>query len=204
MHSVREYLYRFIPWTPLLFLGALVALTYWLNSQVQVMGEAGGGKAHAPDLFIKEFHAVIFDENGFPKQQLVADYAEHFMDDETIMLTAPHLTIQNPGRPRLTVTAQQAQVSGDRDHVYLEKDVVLVREANVDDERKGLADETFTMKTEFLHLLPNENKMETKEYVELSSPSGRTESIGMELDDNSKEVKLHSSIKGSFEPIRKQ
>lgn len=203
MHSVRERIYRLVSWSPLLFLGALVALTYWLDAQVQIMGGAGKEKTHTSDLFIKEFRAVIFDENGFPKQQLVADYAEHFMDDETITLAKPKLTIQNPDAPRLTVTAQQAEVTGDRNHVYLEQDVVLVREADESSARRGLSGETFTMETEFLHLLPNENKMETDRYVVLSSPSGRTESVGMALDDNTKEIKLRSSIKGSFEPIKR-
>ena len=203
MHSVRERIYRLVSWSPLLFLAALAALTYWLGSQVQIMSGAGREKTHTSDLFIKEFHAVTFDENGFPKQRLVADYAEHFMDDETIMLTKPELTIQNPDEPRLTVTAQQAEVSGDRDHVYLKKNVVLVREAGKKDARKGAADESFTMETEFLHLLPNENKMETDQHVVLSSSSGRTESVGMTLDDHTKEVKLRSNIKGSFEPVKR-
>ncbi|MDR1529616.1 MAG: LPS export ABC transporter periplasmic protein LptC [Burkholderiales bacterium] len=202
MISVRERIYRLISWSPLLFLGGLAVLTYWLNTQIQSPDTFGDKeKAHTQDLFIKNFRAVIFDENGFPKQQLAADYAEHFVDDESIILARPQLMITHPERPRLTMRAEQGKVSGDHKNVYLERDVVVMRAADKSGGGGGFfSNEPLTMRTESLHLLPEDEKMQTNQQVEISSPSGKIESTGMDLNDKTKTIKLHTNVKGYFEP----
>ena len=50
---------RLVAWSPVLLLGGLAALTYWLDAQVQSASARRDGSArHDPDLYIENFRAV--------------------------------------------------------------------------------------------------------------------------------------------------
>ena len=50
--------------------------------------------------------------NGKLRQSLAAKRAEHYPDDESVDFTAPALALTEPGRPRMSVTADTANVVG--------------------------------------------------------------------------------------------
>ncbi|MDR0769810.1 MAG: LPS export ABC transporter periplasmic protein LptC [Burkholderiales bacterium] len=204
MTTLRDRIHRWVSWLPLLFLAALAALTYWLNAQIQTPG--GGRDAtlrHTPDLFIKNFHATQFSADGAPQQQLSAVRAEHFPDDESVVLEQPHIVLQTPGQPHFTLTASTAQLSGNRQDLHLRGNVVAVRDAPSADARQdGLPNEPLTLHTEYLHVRPNDNTVRTDRKVSLESPSGRIESVGMDFDRNTRIIKLHSNVQGTFQPQR--
>ena len=65
MYRTREILDRLVAWAPVLLLGALAALTYWLDAQVQPpASRRDGSTRHDPDLFLQDFKAVTFDALG--------------------------------------------------------------------------------------------------------------------------------------------
>ena len=106
MERTRALFDRLISWSPVLLLGGLAALTYWLDAQVQSPPERRDGLSrHDPDLFLVNFRAINFDESGNPKEMLSAQRGDHFPDDESAELTAPRLSITQPGKPAFTVTA---------------------------------------------------------------------------------------------------
>jgi len=56
---------RLLAWSPVLLLGALAAMTYWLNTQVRPPGAASDGSSrHDPDLVANNFKAVNLDPDG--------------------------------------------------------------------------------------------------------------------------------------------
>ena len=60
-------------WSPVLLLGGLAALTYWLDAQVQPPApRRDGSTRHDPDIFVEGFRAVKLDANGRPLQLLAA------------------------------------------------------------------------------------------------------------------------------------
>ena len=63
-----------VAWSPVLLLGGLAALTYWLDAQVQSSGRRDDGSSrHDPDLYIERFSAVTFDVDGRVRQMLAAN-----------------------------------------------------------------------------------------------------------------------------------
>jgi lipopolysaccharide export system protein LptC len=202
MILLRDRIYRLTSWLPLLFLAALAALTYWLDAQIEPPSSGRSTVQHqTPDLFIKNFHATQFDANGAPQQQLKAVLAEHFPHDGSINLEQPDIILLNPGQPRLTLTANHAQLSGDRKDLHLHGNVTAVREESpVNARQKDLPSEPMTLRTEYLHVRPDENVVQTHQKASLESPSGRIESIGMEVHRESSIIKLHSDIQGTFQP----
>ena len=56
---------RLVAWSPVLLLGCLAALTYWLDAQVQSSPPRGDGASrHDPDLYIENLSAVSFEFLG--------------------------------------------------------------------------------------------------------------------------------------------
>jgi len=204
MTALRERIQRWVSWLPLLFLAALAALTYWLDAQIKTPNaERDAASRHSIDLFINHFHATQFNADGAPQQQLTAVHAEHFVDDDSITLEQPTIVLQNPQQPRFTLTADHAQLSGDHKDLYLHGSVTAVRDApSSDTKQAGIPNEQMTLRSEYLHVRPNDNYVQTDQKATLESASGRVESVGMELDGNTHIIKLHSDVQGTFQPQR--
>ena len=72
----RTSLDRLTAWSPVLLLGGLAALTYWLDAQVQPPRRArDGAPRHDPDMYIENFRAVELGADGKPRQSLSATRA---------------------------------------------------------------------------------------------------------------------------------
>ena len=193
---------RLIAWSPVLLLGALAALTYWLNTQVRVAGPAFDGSGrHDPDIFVENFKAINLDKDGRIRQALVATRARHFPDDDTMALDQPQIAFTDPGKPRLDVTADRATVTGDREHAYFEGHVTAVREAATAADGKTEGPVTFT--TEYLHVIPTEDRVLTDRAVTIADPRGTINATGLDFDNKAKTVKLKSHVSGQLQPQNK-
>ena len=115
MDGTRAVVDRLVSWSPVLLLGALAALTYWLDAQVQPPAPHRDGSArHDPDLFLSDFRAINFDADGKPIESLAAVRGDHFPDDDSIGLTKPKFRMMQTGKPAFTVDAERGIVSGDQ------------------------------------------------------------------------------------------
>ena len=195
----QAWLDRVISWSPVLLLGSLAALTYWLNTQVRVAGPAFDGSGrHDADVFVENFKAVNMDKEGRVRQALSARRAQHFPDDDTTVLDAPVIAFTDPDKPRLEVTADQARITGDRENAYFEGHVRAVREGT---RAPGAKSEgPITVESEFLHVIPKEDKIVTDKAVTISDAHGRISAIGLELDNKAKTVKFKSHVSGELQP----
>lgn len=195
----QAWLDRLVSWSPVLMLGALAALTYWLNTQVR-LGEPvfDGSARHDPDIFIENFRAENLDEDGRIRQALVAARAEHYPDDGTTAFKEPAITFTDPGKPRLDVTADHGMVTDDRQNVYFEGHVKAVREATSAPNEKP--DGPITVTSEFLHVIPNEDRVVTDRAVTIRDPRGTINAIGLDLDNKAKIAKFGSHVSGEVQP----
>jgi lipopolysaccharide export system protein LptC len=201
MTSRRPRIDRLVAWSPVLLLGALAALTFWLDAQVQSSGRRDDGSSrHDPDLYIERFSAVSFDVDGRVRQMLAASRAEHFPDDGSVVLTAPALAVTDPDKPRMSVTAETGTVSGDREVITLRGRVRATRDAMpaTARDRNPLGEATFA--TEMLRVIPKEGRAETDVLVTIEEAHGIIKGVGMVLDNNSRTVKLKSAVRGTLQP----
>ena len=197
----RPRIDRLVAWSPVILLGCLAALTYWLDAQVQSSGRrADGSSRHDPDLYIERFSAVTFDVDGRVRQKLTAARAEHFPDDGSVELTAPAFTLTDPGAPRLSGTARSGTVSGDRELVTLRGGVRATRDAvpATARERNPVGEATFA--TEVLRVRPKEGLAETDSLVTIEEARGIIQGVGMVLDNNARTVRLKSAVRGTLQP----
>ena len=74
----RTFLDRATAWSPVLLLGGLAALTYWLDSQVQPPApRRDGSERHDPDIYIEGFRAIELDAQGRSRQAVAGKDRSH-------------------------------------------------------------------------------------------------------------------------------
>ena len=195
----RAWLDRLIAWSPIFLLGAFTALTYWLNAQVQPGGAAFDGSGrHDTDLYIEDFKAVSLDPQGHVRQSITARIARHFPDDDTTEFESPLITFSEPGKPPVSITADRGMITGDQQNAYFTGNVKGVREAAAAERDKG----PVVVTSEYLHVLPKEDKIETDKPVTISDPRGIIHATGMEFDNKAKTFKFKSRVSGQLQPVK--
>jgi lipopolysaccharide export system protein LptC len=199
MDRTREIVDRFIAWSPVLLLGALAALTYWLDAQVQApQARRDGSTRHDPDLFLQDFKAITFDAQGNARETLSAMRADHFPDDDSADLTKPRLSLAETGRPTLTIPADRGRIEGDRSSGDFSGCVRVVRAA--EQNAKGETSGPVTLSTSALHVVTKEQRVQTREAVTIEDPRGIIHGKGLEFDNKAKTLRLNSQVSGTFQP----
>jgi lipopolysaccharide export system protein LptC len=197
MNRGRTWLDRLIAWSPVFLLGAFTALTYWLNAQVQPGGAAFDGSGrHDTDLYIEDFKAVSLDPQGHIRQSITARIARHFPDNDTTEFEAPLITFSEPGKPPVSITADRGMITGDQKNAYFTGKVKGIREAVAGERDQG----PIIVTSEYLHVLPKEDKIETDKPVTISEPRGIINATGMEFDNKAKTFKFKSRVSGQLQP----
>ena len=196
----RTLLDRITMWSPVLLLGALAALTYWLDSQVQPpIWRLDGSHRHDPDIVVENFRAVTLDANGAPSQSISGKRAVHFGDDGTTEFEDPMLAQTEAGKPAFRVSAQRARLTGNREEVFFEGNVRAIRDAGPAVNGQS-ASGPILVTTEFLHVIPGKDIARTDKAVTIEDPRGIIRAVGLELDNKAKTLKLKSAVNGTMQP----
>lgn len=193
---------RLVSWSPVLLLGGLAALTYWLDAQIQAdTARRDGSMRHDADMFIENFRAVSFDADGRPRQSLSAQRAEHHPDDESVDFVSPSLALTDPGRPRMSVEADAGTLSGDRETVMFKGNVHARRDALPPDapSSDGLRGPV-TLTADTLKVVPKKGRAETEGPVTVEEPRGIIHANGMVVDNEARTIKLRSGVRGTLSP----
>lgn len=201
MDRTRHFLDRLTAWSPVLLLGGLAALTYWLDAQVQSPANTGAKAArHEPDMYIERFRAVSLGPDGKPRQSLSATRAEHFPDDQTSEFIDPRLHLTEPGRPTLTLTAERGRLSADRDNAWFTGNVRAERDAPPGDAGDGMPGGKMTLTTQALHVDTRQERFDTAEPVTIEEPRGIIKGTGLEFDNVARTARLKGQVRGTMQP----
>jgi lipopolysaccharide export system protein LptC len=171
-------------WLPLVVLALLVGLTLWLNQLVQAPPVRNdGSRRHDPDLVVENFDAKKLGEDGRVLYTLAAKKMVHYPDDDSAHLEKVTLEAFEPGQPKMTVTADRGRLEQGGDRVWIEDNVVVVRDP---DPKMG----AMRLTTDRLLVLPDAGIARTSSEVHLQSTSGRATAQGLELDNKTRTLKL--------------
>ena len=180
-------------WLPLAALGLLVGLTLWLDQLVQPsVARADGSKRHDPDLVVENFNARKFGVGGAVQYTLVARKMVHYPDDDSALLESLTLEAFEPRQPKMTITAQNGRLEQGGDRVWIEGDVVVVREADEKNESARLT-------TQKLLVLPDEGIARGPGDVALESASGRANAAAFELNNRTRVLTL-DRVRATYKP----
>jgi lipopolysaccharide export system protein LptC len=179
---------------PLLLVGMLAALTFWLDHFAQ--GPARdllGPSRHDPDYIVEKLSGVRMGESGAVSYSLSAAKMVHYPDDDTTLLASPSFVSYDSSKVTVTITASEGVVSAKGDHVYFQDDVRVTRAAHA-----GTSE--LVMRTSFLHVVPDHHLAMTDRSVTLSDDANTVTAVGLEMNNATRVIKLLSNVRGTYDP----
>lgn len=179
---------------PLGMLLLLAALTFWLSQVIQGKSPRGPLR-HDPDYWVEGLQLRRFDINGKLQHTLVADKLVHYPDDDTTIVSEPHLTYHR--LPSLEIFARTAYIGRNGKEVDLVDDVKVIRHGAASDLPPTL------LETRSLKVFPDEEKANTKDPVVLTrGASVMRGATGLETDNSTGITVLHGRVTGTLYPNR--
>ncbi|BBP02236.1 LPS export ABC transporter periplasmic protein LptC [Sulfuriferula nivalis] len=183
-------------WFPLGILAVIAGLTFWLQFVVQSpRANIFSKDRHIADYIIEQFSVSRTNLAGQLIYTLHADHAEHFLDDDTTTLLKPHLIAHDDHQGSADVRAKQGFVTAKGKEVDFIGNVVLVRDAH--DEQGPL-----TLTTEYLVAIPDARVVRTNKLVHVVGKSIQMTAGGLELDNQTRILRLTNKVKARYEPIK--
>jgi lipopolysaccharide export system protein LptC len=182
---------------PLVLMLVLALLSFWLERTAREAPARPGQPRHDPDYSVEQFTITDFSRAGAPESTLSAAKMVHYPDDETTALVAPRLVLTKPQQPRLILTADRGTLSRDGQDVFLNDNVVLLRDAAGE---SGAS----RMQTNFLHLVRARSLVRTDREVTVTERGRTLAGLGMEYDNVSRQLTLQAQVRGSFEGAQPQ
>jgi len=183
---------RWRAWVPALMLALLAALTWWLDQKVQPLGPHDGTSNADPDFVAENFEAKRMNDDGSARYSVVARKMVHYPADNSAVLEEPRLTHFDPDKAPVSIRADQGVVSSNGETVDFRGDV-HVRRAPFGE------DPEMTLTTSFLHVIPDKNLVTTDQEVTLTHGNSTMKSVGLEFNNNTRELKLLSNVKGQLQ-----
>ena len=181
-------------WFPLLLLAALTAMTFWLDRAVQPpAGPRASGPTGDPDYIVDGLSAVHMDKAGQVKHTLLARKMTHFAEEDMTFLVEPKFVTHSEASSPVTVTSRHARMSGNGENVYFEDDVRVVRAPY------GARSE-LVLETSYLHVIPDTKIAKTDRPVTIRDASAVIAASGLELNSETRVLKLSGRVKGTFDP----
>ena len=178
---------------PLILVALLAALTFWLDRMVQPGGRpAGAVTRHEPDYIVEKLSAVSMNEQGAAAYTLSAARMLHYPDDDSTILASPSFVSYATAKSPVTITASEAVVSSNGDHVYFQDDVRVTRAAH------GTSSE-LVVRTDFLHVIPDQNIARTDRTVTITDAATTVTAVGFEINNETRIMKLESRVRGTYE-----
>lgn len=175
---------------PLLLMGLLASLSYWLELASRTPDGANDGKSrHDPDYIVKQFSAVRFDADGRLQHSMVAAELRHYPDDDSTEIDAPRLTYHRS--PDTAITANKAFVSSKGEQVRFVDTVRVVRRGPVGKEDSVLA-------TELLDAWPDEEIARSDQPATLSQGLSTLQGSRFFVDNKTSFFALEGPVRGVF------
>lgn len=177
---------------PILLLALLAGLTYWLDSAVQSpVALCDKPIVHSPDVTVDKLIATRMDVNGRIRDTLQAAKMTHYPDDDSTELELPRFVSFARDAP-LAITSKRALVSSNGGNLYFRDEVRASRAA-----QGGKS--ALLVTTDYLHLLPDDNIAKSDRRVTISDTHMTIEAVGMELNSETRVLKLHAGVKGVYD-----
>lgn len=176
---------------PLVLMLALALLSFWLERAAREDPAQPGPRRHDPDYSAQVFTITDYGRAGAAESTLSAARMVHFPDDDSTELVAPRLVQTRPGEPRLELSAERGLLSEDGAEMFLHDNAVLVRAALAETPE-------VRMESSFLHVLRARSLVRTDREVRISQLGRSLVGLGMEYDNQARQLALHAEVRGSF------
>jgi lipopolysaccharide export system protein LptC len=182
-------------------MGLMALATYWLvrNTPTVLDVELEAAPQHVPDYFMRDFSVKVFDARGVLKSEMAGVQGRHYPDTDTLEIDQPRIrAISKEGRIT-TARAVRAVINADGSEIQLFEKTVLIREPAQN--ARGEILPRSELRSEFLHLFANTEKIRTHLPVELlRGDGGRFTADHMDYDNMDRLMQLGGRVHGTILP----
>ena len=179
-------------WWPVVVLGAVASLSFWLERSVHVAPTGSALASHAPRFWSETLLIRKYDAAGKLQNVLHADHLTQFADTQELLLTQPRIDFGTSGA--VSVTAREAKVSADGKRVDLHGDV-KVRRLRADGQG-----EPIVLATDQLTAYPDLGRANTTRPVVITQGSSRATGTGMTADANTGITQVGGRVRATVSP----
>lgn len=178
---------------PLLLMLALAAASLWLERAVQAPErDKSGNMRHDPDFIAEDLDITKMDANGKPEYILSAERMQHYPDDDSTSVVAPHLVQRHDDANPVAIRADRGLIAKKGEEASFYGNVVVVREA-------GRGQSELRVLTEYLQVFPELDLARTDKPVIITEGRSRLSGVGMEFNNKTQQFALQSRVKGTFD-----
>ncbi|MDP2810640.1 MAG: LPS export ABC transporter periplasmic protein LptC [Rhodocyclaceae bacterium] len=174
---------------PLVMLLLLAALTFWLNRVIQG-DNPRGPQRHDADYWVERFEVRRFDADGKLQHTLAADKLLHYPDDDTTIVTTPHLTYHQ--QPPTEIFARMGYIGRDGKEVDLVDTVRVIRRGAT-----GNSPPT-VLETKTLKVFPDDEKGHSNDPVTITQGKSVMHGSGLDIDNKSGITVLRGRVTGTL------
>jgi lipopolysaccharide export system protein LptC len=191
MHKRTAHRWRLIG---IIGIATVLALgSFWLqqvmhNGELDVRADA---RRNEPDYIIDKFSFVRMTPDGKPHYIISGGKLTHHPLDDSADVERPFVQSITPGQPPMTMRARRAQLDHANTVVRLLGDVDIERAASP-------AGEHMSLKTQALTVLPDDDKMNTTEPVELMLGASTLTGNGLSADNAARVVSVLDQVHISY------
>lgn len=173
---------------PLVLMALLVAVTYWLYQVIQANSPRAPLR-HDPDYIVEQFTVRRFAPDGSLQHTLHAEKMVHYPDDDTSLITLPHLVYHR--QPPTEVFARRALVGKDGEEIDLIDEVRVIRQ--------GLPGMPPTLlETRLLKVFPDKETATTTTPVTITKGQSIVHGSGLDLDNKTGITRLHGRVNATL------
>ena len=196
----RRTLDLILGYLPVLLMGLLAMVTYWLVRQTPepTPVEAARALRHVPDYFMRVFSLKIYAPDGRLESRVQGEHAQHFPDTDTLEVSQPRLSKVDASGRVTEATAQQAVTTPEGQRVELKGQAMVRRAGGVD--AQGRVTPTVELRSEYLYVDLEQDQVRTDRPVELVRGRDRFSADALEHDQGQGTTRLSGRVRGLMYP----
>ncbi len=179
----------------MLILIGLGMLSYFLAQQADRLARPNTPRpiTHEPDYFVDRMTLLKANAAGEPSVRIEAVRMRHFPDDLTIEFDAPRVVTLTDNRPVIRISADSGRAPDTGEKTDLTGNVRIVREASA-------SEAELVALTDAATVLIERKIVVTDRPVDIRTGPNRLTGIGMQLDSQTRQLRVDSRVKGLIAP----
>jgi lipopolysaccharide export system protein LptC len=199
---LRESLDALLLYFPVVLMGLLAMLTYWLvrNTPPPPDEVVRAQARHVPDYFMRDFAVRTFGPDGRFQSEIQGVEIRHYPDTDTLEIDQPRIRRTGPLGQVTVAQAEKGISNADGSEVQLMGAATVVREAFARIDRA--AQPRFELRSEFLHFFVETDRVQTHLPVELMRGQDRFTADRLAYDNLDQRVELAGRVRGVLQPRR--
>ncbi|MBY0573982.1 MAG: LPS export ABC transporter periplasmic protein LptC [Undibacterium sp.] len=192
-------------WLMVALLALLALGSFWIVEVIRrnsVQQSESRKERTEPDYFVEGFNFVRLSQSGQTNYRVTGDKLIHYPQEDEFEITQPRIVGIDQEKTPMRIRADKAIVkqkvktdanSRAEDQIHLYDNVEV-------DRTKTTVSESTNLRTKYLMLLPDSEKMSSDKEVQITLPRGKISALGMQANNATHTIELLKKVHMEFEP----